>query len=105
MDDCTFKTRIVVKPSTHEFWPATGWHIARNGWQRLYACCDRKIVRRAVVESRPGRGWTFRVSEVTQFGTLAVAIQPLSETATEPTQCLHAADNCACGTIKEARLA
>lgn len=101
MSDCTFKTRIVIKPSTHEFWPAGGWHIKGKGWQRLYACGDKKIVRRAVVENRPGRGWTFRVSEVTRFGTLAVAIQPLSETASEPTVCLHAADNCACGVIHE----
>jgi hypothetical protein len=90
-DNVIFKQRIVVKPSTHEFWPSTGWCVTGRGWQRLYSCVDRKIVRRAVVEPR-GSGWMFRVSEVTQFGVLAVAIQPPSEFASQPTLCWHAAD-------------
>ena len=95
-DQPIFKRRISVQPSGLEFWPSTGWHVTGRGWQRLYSCSDRKIVRRAVVEPR-GSGWAFRVSEVTQFGILAVAIQPGSEFATQPTLCWHAADQVACG--------
>ena len=98
MNDCNFKPRITATPSSLEFWPATGWHVsARHGdWQRLYSCSDRKIVRRAVVTPR-GSGWEFRVSEVTRFGVIAVAIQPISEFAAQPTLCIHAADLAACG--------
>lgn len=97
MEDCTFKPRITIRPSTNEFWPATGWHATGRGWQRLYACHDRLVVRRAVVEPRASGGWAFRVSEVTRSGVMAVAIQPLAERADEPTQCWHAADLAACG--------
>ena len=94
-DTPIFKQRITIKPSELEFWPSTGWHVTGRGWQRLYSCSDRLIVRRATVEPR-GSGWAFRVSEVTRFGVMAVSIQPASEFAAEPTQCWHAADLSAC---------
>ena len=97
MSDCNFKLRITIKPSSHEFWPAGGWHRRGKGWARFYACADTCIVRRAVVQPRREGGWEFGVSEITCRGIIAVALQPPSETATEPTVCLHAADNCACG--------
>jgi hypothetical protein len=96
MSDCTFKAKISVKPSSHEFWPAGGWHTKGNGWARFYACQDKQIVRRAVVEPSRDGGWEFKVSEIRVRSILAVARQPDCMTATEPTQCLHAADNCAC---------
>lgn len=96
MSDCTFKPKITIRPSTHEFWPATGWHLSGPGWQRLYACHDRMIVRRATVQPCAG-GWSFRVSEVTRIGVMAVAAQPACIHAAEPTQCWHAADLAACG--------
>lgn len=96
MSDCTFKAKSTVKPSSHEFWPAGGWHTKGKGWARFYSCQDKQIVRRAVVEPRRSGGWEFRVSEITRYGVLAVALQPACEIASEPTQCLHAADNCAC---------
>ena len=99
-DTPIFKKRIVIKPSGLEFWPATGWHVTGKGWQRLYSCADRTVVRRAVVEPR-GSGWAFRVSEVTRFGTIAVAIQPGSEYAAEPTVCWHGADLAACHVYEE----
>ena len=100
MYGCELKPRITVKPCPLEFSPATGWHVHARGWQRLYSCPDRKVVRRAMVEPR-GSGWAFRVSEVTAFGVLAVAIQPASELAAEPTVCWHAADLAACEVYKE----
>jgi len=103
MSDCTFKPRITVRTSGLEFWPAGGWHRRGEGWARFYSCQDTKIVRRAVVEPRRSGGWEFRVSEITRRSILAVALQPSFEMATEPTQCLHAADNCACGVVQEAR--
>lgn len=99
-DEVLFKRRIAVKPSELEFWPSTGWHVTGRGWQRLYSCADRLIVRRAVVEPR-GSGWAFRVSEVTRFGVMAVAIQPLGEFASQPTLCWRAADGAACGQHQE----
>jgi len=104
MSDCIFKSRITIKPSGLEFWPATGWHVTGRGWQRLYSCRDRNIVRRAVVEPR-GSGWAFKVSEVTRFGVLAVAIQPATEFASEPTVCWHAADLAACHVFQAERSA
>lgn len=92
MSDCTFKAKIRVTPSSHEFWPEGGWHKKGTGWARFYACQDKQIVRRAVVEPRKGGGWEFRVSEITRRSILAVAVQPACELATQPTQCLHAAD-------------
>ena len=96
MSDCTFKQRITIKPSSHEFWPAGGWHLKGKGWARFYACQDKNIVRRAVVEPSAD-GWKFGVSEITRVAILAVALQPSSFKAVEPTQCLHAADLAACG--------
>jgi hypothetical protein len=96
MSDCTFKTRITIKPSSHEFWPAGGWHLKGKGWARFYACQDKNIVRRAVVEPK-GDGWLFAVSEITRFGVFAVAVLPTTVTATQATQCTHAADLAACG--------
>lgn len=101
-DGTIFRARITIKTSTHEFWPATGWHVHARGWQRLYACADRLIVRRALVEPR-GSGWAFRVSEVTRSGVMAVAIQPACEFAAEPTLCWHAADLAACGDASAGR--
>lgn len=103
MSDCNFKPRITIKPSTHEFWPAGGWHPAKDGWACFYACIDTCIVRRAVVRTKPDGGWEFAVVEITGRGVLLVARQPDWEIATQPTQCMHAADNCACGVIQEAR--
>lgn len=97
MNDCTFKPRITVSPSSREFWPEGGWHPTKDGWERFYACVDKKIVRRAVVQPRRSGGWEFRVSEITRMGVLAVALQPACETASQPTQCIHAADMAACG--------
>jgi len=97
MSDCTFKQRITIKPSSHEFWPAGGWHRRGSGWACFYACCDKAIVRRAVVEPRLGGGWKFAVSEITDRGIIAVALQPACETASQPTLCIHAADLAACG--------
>lgn len=97
MSDCTFKAKISVVPSTHEFWPEGGWSRTRKGWQRFYACCNKQVVRRAVVQPRQGGGWEFSVSEITRLGVLAVALQPACETASQPTQCTHAADMAACG--------
>jgi hypothetical protein len=97
MSDCIFKKRITIAPSSHEFWPAGGWSKTSTGWQRFYACNDKQIVRRAVVSPRRGGGWEFRVSEVTRRGVLAVALQPACESASQPTQCIHAADLAACG--------
>ena len=96
MSDCTFKAKIKVVPSSHEFWPEGGWHKKGRGWARFYACPDKQIVRRAVVEPTAD-GWRFSVSEVTTRGILAVALQPGFETASQPTQCIHAADLAACG--------
>ena len=96
MSDCTFKQRITVKPSSHEFWPAGGWHVKGKGWSRFYACQDKNNERRAVVEPR-GDGWRFAVSEITRFGVFAVALLPTTVTATQVTQCTHAADLAACG--------
>jgi hypothetical protein len=95
MSDCIFKAKIRVTPSSHEFWPAGGWHVRRNGWARFYACRDKQIVRRAIVEETRA-GWMYVVSEITCFGSIAIAIQPASFNASEPTQCLHAADLAAC---------
>jgi hypothetical protein len=97
MSDCTFKAKITVKPCSHEFWPSSGWHVKGRGWSRLYSCRGKGILRRAVVEPR-GDGWRFGVSEITRYGVFAVALLPQDITATEPTQCLHAADLAACGT-------
>jgi hypothetical protein len=103
MDDCTFKPRITIKPSALEFWPEGGWSRTRTGWQRFYCCSNKQIVRRAIVKPRRDGGWEFSVSEITRVKILAVALQPSFEAAAEPTVCLHAADNCACNLIKEAR--
>ena len=103
MSDCIFKPKIRVVPSSQEFWPAGGWHRRGSGWARFYACQDTRIVRRAVVQPKRGGGWEFAVSEITTRGVLAVALQPFGETAAEATQCLHAADNCACEVVREAR--
>jgi len=97
MSDCNFKPRITVAPSSHEFWQEGGWHPTKDGWARFYACADRCIVRRAVVRSRREGGWEFAVSEITTRGVLSVARQPSWEVATQPTQCMHAADMTACG--------
>jgi hypothetical protein len=97
MSDCIFKLRIKLTPSNHEFWPAGGWHIKGKGWACFYACCDKAIVRRAMVKPRQGGGWEFSVSEFTTHGVIAVALQPACETAAQPTQCIHAADLAACG--------
>jgi hypothetical protein len=100
MSECIFKQRITIKPSSHEFWPAGGWHTKGKGWARFYACQDKNIVRRAVVEPRDD-GWKFGVSEITRFGVFAVALQPACEKATQPTQCLHAADLAAMNRYQE----
>lgn len=97
MSDFTFKPRISVQPSSHEFWPAGGWHRRGSGWARFYACSDTCIVRRAAVKPRLGGGWEFSVSEITACGIIAVALQPACETASQPTLCIHAADLAACG--------
>jgi hypothetical protein len=96
MSDCIFKNRITVKPSSHEFWPAGGWHVKGKGWARFYACQDKGIVRRAVVEPSAD-GWKFRVSEITRYSVFAVAVQPPCVKASQVTQCTHAADLAACG--------
>jgi hypothetical protein len=103
MSDFTFKPRISVQPSSHEFWPAGGWHRTDTGWARFYSCCDKTIVRRAKVTPRIGGGWEFSVSEITERGIIAVSLQPASETAAQPTLCIHAADLCACAVVQEAR--
>jgi hypothetical protein len=103
-DTPIFKQRIVIKPSGLEFWPSTGWHVTGRGWQRLYSCRDRNIVRRAIVEPR-GSGWAFRVSEVTRYGVIAVAIQPSSEFASQPSLCWHAADLAALNVYRSERSA
>jgi hypothetical protein len=103
MSDCTFKAKISVKPSSHEFWPAGGWHTKGKGWARFYSCHDKQIVRRAVVEPRRDGGWEFRVSEITRRAILAVATQPAFEKATQPTVCLHAADLAAMQRFQEVR--
>jgi hypothetical protein len=92
MSDCTFRAKISVTPSSHEFWPSGGWHRTDNGWARFYACCDKTIVRRAKVRPRPGGGWEFKVSEITKRHVISVAKQPASVPASQPTQCIHAAD-------------
>lgn len=97
MSDCIFKKRISIQPSTHEFWPAGGWHRTDTGWARFYACSDKTIVRRAKVQPRPGGGWEFKVSEITKRYVISVAKQPASETASQPTLCIHAADLAASG--------
>lgn len=97
MSDCNFKKRITVAPSSHEFWQAGGWHPTKNGWARFYACSDTGIVRRAVIKPSPDGGWEFAVSEITTRGVLSVARQPAWSHATQPTQCMHAADMTACG--------
>jgi len=97
MYECQIKQRISVQPSSHEFWPAGGWHIKGNGWARFYACNDKAVVRRAMVQPRQGGGWEFSVSEITARREIAVALQPACETAEQPTQCIHAADLAACG--------
>ena len=96
MSDCNFKPKIVIGPSTHEFWPEGGWHKKGKGWARFYSCSDKCIVRRAVVEPTAD-GWRFSVSEITRRAIMAVALQPPCTKAVEPTQCLHAADLAACG--------
>jgi hypothetical protein len=103
MSDCTFKKKISVTPSSREFWPAGGWHTKGKGWARFYACPDKQIVRRAVVEPRKDGGWEFRVSEITRRAILAIAVQPPCERATQPTQCLHAADLAAMNRYGEVR--
>jgi len=97
MSDCTFKHRVAVAPSSLEFWPAGGWTPEGNGWKKFFACRDKTIVRMAVVQPVEGGGWVFSVAEVTARRTIFVALQPNWEKATQPTQCIHAADLAACG--------
>lgn len=97
MSDCTFKQRITVKPSSHEFWPVTGWYRINGGFARLYKCNDHDICRRATVNRIVG-GWTFDVREYTKnHGCLLVASAPLSQVVSQFTICWHAADLAACG--------
>jgi hypothetical protein len=103
MSDCNFRARIVVATSAHEFTPAGGWHPIKHGWAKFYSCCDTGIVRRAVIKPSPDGGWEFAVSKITERYVLSVARQPGWAHATQPTQCMHAADMTACGQVREAR--
>lgn len=97
MSDCTFKQRITITPSSHEFWPVTGWYRINGGFARLYRCNDHDICRRATV-TLIGDRWTFVVQEYTKnHGTLLVASVRLGQEVSQFTQCWHAADLAACG--------
>lgn len=103
-DGIIFKAKVSVKPSSHEFWPAGGWHPKGKGWARFYACHDKQVVRRAIVEPRKDGGWEFKVSEITRLAILAIASQPACMTASQPTVCLHAADLAALNRYQEVAL-